>query len=113
MDLTVPEIEFFDIWDHSANSGVVAPGIRYHDRNYDIKGIELELTGYQNGSVKMKYSQNEIQQGMELKLEDFAHLPEMDDLYILKAVVYDPCRMCILDLRYFGLPQIPANQVIP
>lgn len=89
VDLTVPEIEFFDIWDHSANSGVVAPGIRYHDRNYDIKGIELELTGYQNGSVKMKYSQNEIQQGMELKLEDFAHLPEMDDLYILKAVVYD------------------------
>lgn len=94
VDLTIPEVEFFDITDCSANNGAVAPGVRYQDLNYDAESITLELTGYKNGSMKRKQFKNTILQGMEVKLEDFAYLPELDDIYTLKAVVYDLAGNC-------------------
>lgn len=89
VDLTIPEVEFFDILDCSANNGIVAPGVRYLDINYDTEGIVLEITGYKNGSVKMQSSKTEIPHGMELKVKDFEYMQEVDDLYTLHTRVYD------------------------
>lgn len=89
VDLTAPEIEILDILDCSANNGIVAPRIQAYDLNHDPEGMVLNMTGYKNGSVKIKHSKNKIYQGTELKLEDFAYLPELDDMYTLHAMVCD------------------------
>lgn len=89
VDLTPPEIEIYDIEDRSANNGVVAPGIHYSDTNYDAEGTVVEMVGYRNGLVEMTGSRSVSANGVELKLEDFEYVPEMDDMYTMNAVVYD------------------------
>lgn len=89
VDLTNPEIEIFDIEDHSANNDVVAPGIRYSDTNYDADGTVVEMKGYKNGIVEMTGTRNITAKGVEFKLNDFEHILEMDDMYTMNAVVYD------------------------
>ena len=89
VDLTVPEIEIFDIEDRSANNDVVAPGIRYSDTNYDADGTVVEMIGYKNGLVEMTGSKVVNGNGVEFKLKDFERVPEMDDMYTMNATVYD------------------------
>jgi hypothetical protein len=73
----------------SANNGVVAPGIRYSDTNYDANGTVIRLSGYHNGEQELTGNRSLISNGVEIHLEDFAHTQEMDDLYTMEAVVYD------------------------
>lgn len=89
IDLTAPEIEIFDIEDRSANNDVVAPGIRYSDTNYDAQGTVVVMSGYNNGIVEMSGAKTVNANGVELKLDDFEHVPEMDDMYTMHATVYD------------------------
>ena len=89
MDLTAPELEIFDIEDRSANNGEVRPAVRYFDTNYDPEGTEIVMTGYHTGTVEMAGEKKLQENGMELKLHDFAYEPEMDDLYTMEATVYD------------------------
>ena len=89
VDLTAPELEIFDIEDRSANNGEVRPAVRYFDTNYDPEGTEIVMTGYHTGTVEMAGEKKLQENGMELKLHDFAYEPEMDDLYTMEATVYD------------------------
>ena len=89
IDLTAPELEILDITDQSANKGAAAPRICFSDSNYDAKGTVLELSGYKNGTVKINGSWKKSARGSEVKFEDFAYLPEQDDLYTLYAGVED------------------------
>lgn len=89
VDQTVPELEIFDIENMSANNGVVMPGVRYSDLNYDPDGTVIQMTGYHNGPVEMDGTRTSIAGGMEIKLNDFEHVQEMDDMYTMEAVVYD------------------------
>lgn len=89
VDQTAPEIEFFDITDKSANKGEVAPGVRYSDINYTESGVEITLTGANNGDESVDGIRSSIPNGQSIKLEDFAHEKEVDDLYTMTAVVTD------------------------
>lgn len=89
VDQTAPELEIFDIEHMSANNGVVRPGIRYHDTNYDQNGTVILMTGYHNGVVEMTGDRKLEANGLELKLDDFAYVQEMDDIYTMEATVYD------------------------
>ena len=50
IDLTAPEVEIFDIEPNSANNGIVMPGIRYSDTNYDINGSSERMDEILNSS---------------------------------------------------------------
>lgn len=89
IDQTAPEIEFFDIEDKSANNDVVAPGIRYSDNNYTENGVELTLTGANNGSMDIDGDHSSIPNGESIKMADFERIKENDDLYTLSAVITD------------------------
>lgn len=89
VDQTAPELEIFDIEHMSANNGVVRPGIRYYDTNYDADGTVILMTGYHNGVVEMTGARKLEANGLELKLDDFAYVQELDDIYTMHATVYD------------------------
>lgn len=89
VDMTAPELEIFDIENMSANNGVVRPGIRYYDTNYDKDGTVIQMTGYHNGAVEMTGERKLEPNGLELKLNDFEYVQEMDDIYTMHATVYD------------------------
>lgn len=89
VDQTAPELEIFDIENMSANNGIVMPGVRYSDTNYDPDATVIAMTGYHNGPVEMNGTRTAAANGMEIKLNDFEHVPEMDDMYTMEATVYD------------------------
>lgn len=89
VDTENPEIEIFNIENMSANKDVVQPGIRYNDTNYDANATEVEMTGYHNGVVEMNGQRTVSNTGVEVLLNDFEHIQEMDDLYTMHATVYD------------------------
>lgn len=89
IDRTPPELEIFDIEHLSANNGVVRPGIRYHDTNYDKDGTVILMTGYHNGVVEMSGARKLEANGLELKLDDFPYVQELDDIYTMHAEAYD------------------------
>ncbi len=89
IDQTVPELAIFGIKNMSANNGVVRPGIRYNDTNYDKDGTVVQMTGYHNGAVEMTGVRKLEPNGLELKLNDFEYIQEMDDVYTMQATAYD------------------------
>lgn len=89
IDTKAPEVEIFDIDDMSANNGVVMPGIRYSDINYDADNSVIDMKGYHNGNIEMNGTTTRIENGVEIKLNDFEHVQGMDDLYTMNATVYD------------------------
>lgn len=89
VDMTEPEIEIFDIANLSANNGNVQPGIRYTDTNYDAQATVVTVTGFHNGEIDMKGAVSTDATGVRVKMDDFPYRQEMDDLYTMRAVVYD------------------------
>lgn len=89
VDQTAPELEIFGIENMSANNGAVKPGIRYFDTNYDADRSVIVMRGNRNGVQEMNGTKTEAANGMEIRFNDFEHIPEMDDLYTMEAAVYD------------------------
>jgi len=89
VDTVAPTVKIFDIVNLSANNGIVRPGIRYSDINYDADSTVIKMVGYNNGSTNMEGEKTESQDGVEIKLHDFPHNPEVDDIYTMDATVYD------------------------
>lgn len=89
VDQTPPELEIFDIENMSANNGIVRPGVRYSDTNYDANATVIKMKGYRNGEQQMDGTTDRTAEGVEIKLNDFAHTEEMDDLYTMEATVFD------------------------
>ncbi len=89
IDLTAPRLEISGIQDQSANNGIVAPVITCSDKNFDAQELEIYVTGVNHGPVETEYSSTPTPEGQTIELADFAHVPEMDDLYTLEASVTD------------------------
>ena len=91
VDKTAPEIEFFDIEDKSANKGVVAPGVRYSDVNYTEAGVNITIEGAkdEHSVTALSGDRSSIPNGESIKMADFAHTEENDDVYTMKAVIRD------------------------
>lgn len=89
IDLTKPEIEIFDIVDKSANNGEVAPGVRYSDTNYDVNGVSITYSGAKHSAKAVDGARSSIPNGESIKMADFAHTAETDDVYTMTAKVTD------------------------
>jgi len=89
IDQTLPRLEILDIEDMSANKGEVRPRIRYSDVNYDPKGTKITLKGNDNGAMEIKGDTTLIENGVEIRLDDFEHVAEMDDLYTMEVEISD------------------------
>lgn len=89
VDTLAPELEIYDIVNMSANNGVVRPGVRYSDVNYDASNSEIRMNGFNNGVIPMNGDKTTSHKGVEIKLHDFDHVPELDDLYTMEVKVYD------------------------
>ncbi len=89
IDLTKPEIEIFDIMDKSANNGEVAPGVRYSDTNHDVNGVSITYSGAKHAEKAVDGARSSIPNGESIKMADFEHTPETDDVYTMVAKVTD------------------------
>ena len=89
VDQTVPEVEFFDIVDKSANKDMVAPGVTYSDINYSENGVKLMLKGAKHDEKELTGTRTGIANGESIKMDDFARTKENDDLYTLTAAITD------------------------
>lgn len=91
VDKTAPEIEFFDIEDKSANKGTVAPGVRYSDVNYTEAGVDITIEGAkdEHSVTALDGERSGIPNGESIKMADFAHTEDNDDVYTMRAVIRD------------------------
>lgn len=91
IDQTVPEVEFFDIVDKSANKDLVAPGVTYSDINYSESGVKITLKGAkpEHDEKELTGTRTDIANGESIKMDDFAHTKANDDLYTLTAAITD------------------------
>lgn len=89
VDLTKPEIVISEIEDRSANNGIVSPMIMVTDTNYGIGSAWFELIGWQNGMIDAAKISDKIPNGEMIRIQDFSHVQEMDDLYQLTVGVED------------------------
>lgn len=89
IDQTKPEVEIFDIENKSANNGTVAPGVKYSDVNYNSNGVELTITGCEHDKKAIDGSRTSIANGQSIKMADFAHTEDVDDIYTMHAKVTD------------------------
>lgn len=89
IDLTKPEVEIFDIVDKSANNGEVAPGVRYSDTNYDVNGVSITYSGAKHAEKAVDGTRTGAANGESIKMADFEHTQETDDVYTMVAKVTD------------------------
>ena len=89
VDQTAPEVEFFDIVDKSANNGTVAPGVKYSDVNYTENGVDITIKGAKHNSEALSGERSSISNGESIKLPDFEHTEDKDDVYTMTAVITD------------------------
>lgn len=89
IDRTAPVLTFFDIVEHSANNGEVAPGICCSDTNYDAEAMEVSLEGSNRGILEPEAARSLGADQICMKLRDFEQIPENDDLYRMAASAVD------------------------
>ena len=89
VDLTSPQILIGKVSDKSANNGEVAPVIMVTDENYMEGSTWAELIGWQNGLLDMEKTAENLKDGIIIKMDDFEHTKEMDDLYRLTVGAED------------------------
>lgn len=89
IDTVAPDLSFFDIKDHSANKDIVAPGVRSTDLNFDPSAVTLTLKGAKHQERAVQGTVSATANGESIKLADFAHDKEADDIYTLTARITD------------------------
>jgi len=89
IDRTAPELEIFGVEDGSANRGTVMPEIRCCDTNYDAGNTMIRMTGCHSGEQKIDGETVYTEDGLDIRMTDFAYVPEADDLYTLEASACD------------------------
>ena len=89
VDLTKPEVVITDIADKSANHGMVSPVITVTDTNYGKGNTWFEVVGWENGLVEVPQATVEIPKGEMIRIKDFEHVKEADDLYRLTVGATD------------------------
>lgn len=89
IDQTKPVVEIFDIVDKSANNGVVAPGVRYSDVNYNENNVSITIKGAQHNEKTVDGTRSPITNGQSIKMADFAYEEDVDDVYTLTVKATD------------------------
>lgn len=89
VDLTSPQILIGKIENKSANNGEVAPVMMITDTNYMEGSTWMELIGWQKGLMDVEKTAENLQDGIIIKMDDFEHTKEMDDLYRLTVGAED------------------------
>ena len=89
IDLTSPQILIGKVEDKSANNGKVSPVIMVTDTNFMWGSTWTELIGWQNGLLDIEKTAEDLQNGIIIHMNDFAHIKEMDDLYRLTVGAED------------------------
>lgn len=89
IDQTAPVLEIAGLEDRSANKGAVTPVIRCTDVNYQKGSMQIRLTGCQRGQTELEGKRIYRADGETFLAEDFAYVPEQDDLYLLSVSVRD------------------------
>lgn len=114
VDKTAPEVDFFDITDKSANNGTVAPGVTYSDVNYIADQVEITISGAKHNTEALSGERSSIANGESIKMADFAHTEDVDDVYTMKAVITDKAgnkteKQVMFSVNRFGSNYIFSN----
>ncbi len=89
VDKTDPEIQITNIENHSANSGKVAPVIRFSDTNFDRNNVKVVVNGANRGSVAPNGAYSDIHNGVIFSFNNFAEEKEIDDIYTVNVSITD------------------------
>ena len=90
VDTTAPELEIGGVEDLSANSGVVAPRITYHDINYAAEETRISITGYRNTEGQNLTGRAvEDAVGGSFICDNIEEVPGNDDIYTCTGHVED------------------------
>ena len=89
IDQTAPVLEISGLQNMSANKGAVTPVIRCMDANYQSGNMKIRLTGCQSGPTEWNGKRIPGENGELFLADDFAYIPQMDDLYLLSVSVSD------------------------
>ena len=89
IDITAPELTFFDVEDGTAYRAEVAPGIKFSDINHDSNGVTLTFSGTRHAAKKITESYSSESNGGQIKMSDIAHEADNDDVYTLNAKIED------------------------
>ena len=109
IDTKAPELSFFDIKDHSANKDTVAPGIRSTDLNFDFSAVTLTLKGAKHKEKTVQGTVSDTANGVSIKLSDFAHNKQTDDIYTLTAMIQDKAGNVIEKSIVFSVNRYGSN----
>ncbi len=111
IDKTIPTITFGGVEDQAAYNDVVEPMVTFEDVNYDANNIQITLTGANNGTVDYGNGASDGHNGQTISYSDFAHDPEMDDIYTLTATVTDMAGNTFEDSISFSVNRYGSNYV--
>ena len=89
VDKTDPVIEITNIENNSANSGKVAPVIRFSDTNFDRSNVKVVVTGANRGGVAPIGSYSDIHNGVVFSFSNFAEEKSVDDIYTVNVSLRD------------------------
>lgn len=66
-----------------------APGVKYSDVNYMESGVDITIKGAKHDKTELSGNRTNIANGESIKMEDFKHDEETDDVYTMTAVIKD------------------------
>lgn len=89
IDQTSPIIEFAGVVPESANNGDLMPQVIMTDKNYSGKGINIKLSGANNGYVDLPGTYGTLPEGETFTFNNFPKTLEYDDLYTIDVKVTD------------------------
>ncbi len=112
VDTTEPEIEITDVEDKSAYSETVAPGVSFSDVNCDADSVKITLKGCKHEEKDLTGSLSRVAHGGSIRLGDFAHTVETDDVYTLTAEVTDMAGNSKEATKVFSVNRYGSNYVL-
>lgn len=112
LDLTPPNITFFGVEDRSANHGTVMPGLHIKDANQDSDSCQVELAGSSGAGTVPEYTWKEWEREVFVRWEDFAYVPENDDLYRIRAVACDLAGNQTVEELFFSVNRFGSVYVL-
>lgn len=91
VDTQNPEIEITNIENNSANSGKVAPVIRFSDTNFDRSNVKVIVNGSNRGglSADSMGGYSDTHNGVVFSFNNFAEEKSVDDIYTINVSLTD------------------------
>lgn len=112
VDRTEPEIEITDVDDMTAYNGAVTPGIAFNDVNCDAGSVKIVLKGYEHEAQDLTGSLSRSEHGGSIRLPDFSHTADVDDVYMLTARVSDMAGNSKEVSKVFSVNRYGSNYIL-